>query len=431
MSNSIPSDWELSTLESSALLITDGAHASPPTCENGRPIATVQNMRSRAIDVASCRLISVDDFDALVKGNCAPEIGDVLFSKDGTVGKTFVYRQTEKVVLLSSIAIIRLCKFKLDPEFCSQFLLSPLFYREMENTKSGSAIRRIVLNDLKKIELPKPPLHEQQKIASILSSVDDVIEKTRAQIDKLKDLKTGMMQELLTKGFGLDGKPHTEFKDSPVGRIPATWEVDDLIALSTNGISNGVFNDPKKVGRGKKIINVYDMYQGFGVDISTLKLLDVKDKEFTRNKVEYGDIFFTRSSLKLEGIAYCNINLSNDDDITYDGHLMRIRPDQGRVNPKYLAHYCLADHSRKFFMAAAKHSTMTTIGQADIAPLKVALPPLSEQQNIVAVIDSIETKTRISAARLQQVVTLKKALMQDLLTGKVRVNIDNKEPAVA
>ena len=196
MSKAIPSEWELSTLEDNARLITDGAHASPTTHENGKPIATVQNMRSRAIDVSSCRLISENDFDALTKGNCAPEIDDVLFSKDGTVGKTFVYRQPEKVVLLSSIAIIRLDKDELDPEFCSQFLLSPLFYHELENAKSGSAIRRLVLNDLKKVELPKPPLPEQQKIAAILSSVDDVIEKTRAQIDKLKDLKTGMMHEV-------------------------------------------------------------------------------------------------------------------------------------------------------------------------------------------------------------------------------------------
>ena len=64
---------------------------------------------------------------------------------------------------------------------------------------------------------------EQQKIASILTSVDEVIEKTEAQISKLQDLKKGMMQELLTKGIG-----HTEFKDSPVGRIPKGWEVVKL-----------------------------------------------------------------------------------------------------------------------------------------------------------------------------------------------------------
>jgi type I restriction enzyme S subunit len=68
-----------------------------------------------------------------------------------------------------------------------------------------------------------PPLPEQQKIAAILTSVDDVIESIQAQINKLKDLKTGMMQELLTKGVERDGLPHTEFKDSAVGRVPKGW----------------------------------------------------------------------------------------------------------------------------------------------------------------------------------------------------------------
>ena len=76
-----------------------------------------------------------------------------------------------------------------------------------------------------------PPLSEQQKIAAILTSVDEVIEKTQAQINKLKDLKTGMMQELLTRGVGINGKPHTEFKDSPVGKIPKSWDCVQLLSV--------------------------------------------------------------------------------------------------------------------------------------------------------------------------------------------------------
>ncbi|WP_193091301.1 restriction endonuclease subunit S [Halomonas colorata] len=306
------------------------------------------------------------------------------------------------------------------------YLYYALKYRGVGDSISGSAQPQITGAGLRTVEFPAPPLPEQKEIAAILTSVDEVIEKTRAQIDKLKDLKAGMMQELLTKGIG-----HTEFKGSPMGRIPASWEVADLISLSLNGISNGVFNDPKKVGKGKKIINVYDMYQGFGVNTASLKLVDINEKEFSRNQVKYGDVFFTRSSLKLEGIAYCNINLSKDNDITYDGHLMRVRPDKNRVHPKYLAHFCLSDHARKFFMAAAKHSTMTTIGQADISSLEIALPPLSEQEEIISVISAVECRIKTVNTRLQQKTALKKALMQDLLTGKVRVQVDTRELAEA
>src|SRR5690606_282638 len=91
---------------------------------------------------------------------------------------------------------------------------------DLSTFNEASGVPSLSRDTLYAIPFLSPPLPEQQKIAIILSSVDDVIEKTRAQLDKLKDLKTGMMQELLTQGIG-----HTEFKDSPVGRIPKTWDV--------------------------------------------------------------------------------------------------------------------------------------------------------------------------------------------------------------
>ena len=86
--------------------------------------------------------------------------------------------------------------------------------RERNHSDSLETLRKIILI---------PPLPEQKKIASILTSVDEVIENTQKQIDKLQDLKKATMNELLTKGIG-----HTEFKDSELGRIPKSWEVRSL-----------------------------------------------------------------------------------------------------------------------------------------------------------------------------------------------------------
>ena len=196
MSEFVPEGWSETTLSRNASLITDGSHFSPQTVEFGRPIATVQNMRDRHIDISSCRLISVEQFEELVKGNCLPEHGDVLFSKDGTIGKTFVFKQRQPIVLLSSIAIIRLRKEELDPDYCTQYLQSSLFYQQLENAKSGSAIRRVVLKDIKELKLPKPPLPEQQKIADFLSTLDEKIDVEKQILDKLKLAKKGLLQQM-------------------------------------------------------------------------------------------------------------------------------------------------------------------------------------------------------------------------------------------
>jgi type I restriction enzyme S subunit len=201
--------------------------------------------------------------------------------------------------------------------------------------------------------------------------------------------------------------------------VPEGWESKQLIECSFNGISNGVFCDPKNVGSGYKLINVYDMYQGYGVNVNLTRRLQLTEKEFLNNKVKYGDVFFTRSSLKLEGIAYCNINLSHDDDITYDGHLMKIRPNTELVNAEYLARYCLSDFARTYFMSTAKHSTMTTIAQADIAPLQVLLPPLPEQQKIAQILTSVDEVIEKTQAQIDKLKDLKTAMMQELLTKGV------------
>ncbi|MGK0269580.1 MAG: type I restriction enzyme S subunit [Cocleimonas sp.] len=203
--------------------------------------------------------------------------------------------------------------------------------------------------------------------------------------------------------------------------IPDGWDSKKLIDCSANGISNGVFCDPKKVGSGYKLINVYEMYQGYGVDVNLTRRLQLDEKEFLKNKVNYGDVFFTRSSLKLDGIAYCNINLSHDNDITYDGHLMKIVPDENVVHPEYLARYCLSDFARTYFMSTAKHSTMTTIAQADIAPLRVLLPPLPEQQKIAAILTSVDDVIEKTQVQIDKLKDLKTGMMQELLTRGVGV----------
>lgn len=150
--------------------------------------------------------------------------GDVIITKDSETPddiavSSFVSESLQEVVCGYHLTLLRPNPKLSNGEFLAhQFQLSEVrhYFYLLANGTTRFGLTAEVIN---KAPLVTPPLPEQQKIAAILSSVDDVIEKTRAQIDKLKDLKTGMMQELLTKGIG-----HTEFKDSTVGRIPKNWQ---------------------------------------------------------------------------------------------------------------------------------------------------------------------------------------------------------------
>ena len=122
---------------------------------------------------------------------------------------------------------------KFNNKYCYYNILFNI--HELEKNAGTTTLPIINKSTFERITICFPPLPEQQKIASILTSVDEVIEKTQSQINKLQDLKKGTMNELLTKGIG-----HTEFKDSPVGKIPKGWgvvSVDDLCAKVFVGIA--------------------------------------------------------------------------------------------------------------------------------------------------------------------------------------------------
>ena len=194
----IPEEWGIKALSDSCFSITDGSHYSPQEVKGGtRLIATVFNMDNNRIITEMCKRISDKDYDLLVKNGCKPDKGDVLFSKDGTVGVSFPYFQKDNIVLLSSIAILKPSDI-LDSTFLSYFLKSENGMRQIIGLKTGSALKRITLKNLKLVKIPVPSYKEQQKIAEILSTVDHKLELLRNKKTHLEELKKGLMEDLLT-----------------------------------------------------------------------------------------------------------------------------------------------------------------------------------------------------------------------------------------
>jgi len=207
-----------------------------------------------------------------------------------------------------------------------------------------------------------------------------------------------------------------EFKDSPVGRIPKDWDVKTLRELSVGGISNGFFKKPELVGSGYRLVNVFDLYQDFGIDLSLVERVNATEQEQRKYFIQPGDCFFTRSSLVLSGIAQCNIIRDVPEPALFECHLMRVRPDKSQVIPEFLALWCRSPWARKFFMSRAKQVTMTTISQPDIAPLPVPLPSKSEQESIVEIHDAVSDAIAHTSSLIAKLKQMKAGLLHDLLT---------------
>ncbi|MGE4126274.1 MAG: restriction endonuclease subunit S [Pusillimonas sp.] len=346
--------------------------------------------------------------------------GSILFSVRAPVGETNIAPK-ECCVGRGLAAIIAK---KTDQEFLFQYLRysKPQF----EAVSQGSTFEAINGNELKEFMLLHPPLPEQQKIATILSSVDDVIEKTRAQIDKLKDLKTGMMQELLTQGIG-----HTEFKDSPVGRIPASWRITDLRSVVIkDGLQTGPFGSQlhahEYIEWGVPVVMPKDMSNNRMDTSSIARISSQKANELKKHSVRSGDILFSRRG---DIGRFVLINKKDEGAICGTGCL-RVRLSE-IISPFYLACYLTLSNVVEWLNANAVGQTMLNLNTSILGNLPVVLPSKSEQVSIGQTIIALEEKIQLKSAKLLALEKLKKALMQDLLTGKVRVKPDPTEVAAA
>ena len=267
---------------------------------------------------------------------------------------------------------------------------------------------------------PKIPVAEQQKIATILSSVDDVIEKTRAQIDKLKDLKVATIQELFTKGAG-----HTEFKNSDVGAIPANWKVvslGDITKSSAFGprFSSDYYSDSGNIG----CIRTTDIDDDWCINYRTVPLADLIFDEFEGHLLIDGDLLVTRSGT----CGLVDVFQAQALPMVAAAFIIRFRLFD-TVNPWFVKYLMMSPTMQENVQLLASGGVQKNLSGTSLKTLQFAMPFRSEQDQIVTVINSINKKITAVHNKLDSYKIVKQALMQDLLTGKVRVNLTDKESA--
>lgn len=300
---------------------------------------------------------------------------------------------------------------KLNKRFCYYFLQLPYCRKFMKSHSSGSTVLHLNLKSVKKLLLDLPPLHEQRKIAAILSSVDAAIEQTDAIIAQTEQMKKGLMQELFTKGIG-----HTEFKETKIGRIPGDWTV----VTGTEIFSLGGGNSPKECIFGGEentlFIKVDDLNNPNNrSSIKDAKLKLDKSKNPKINIYPPGTIVFPKRGA---AILINRVSLL-ESDAAIDPNLMALCVNQ-RLNKTYFKYYLL------YFglFNLIDNSGVPQINNKHLYPLNYPLPSLSEQQKIATVLSTLDEKLEFERMHGYHLRKIKHSLMQDLLIGRIRVKVD-------
>ena len=416
----VPRDWIVSELREYLSFISYGFTNPMPDSVVGPYMVTAKDIKDLKVNYTIARKTTREAFKDLLSDKSRPKLGDLLLTKDGTLGRVAIVDR-ENVCINQSVAVLR-ANERIDSKFLLQLLASPMYQQMMLDNAGGSTIKHIYITIVDKMNIAVPSYKEQQKIAAILTSVDDVIEKTQAQIDKLKDLKTGMMQELLTRGVGVDGKPHTEFKDSPVGRIPKVWDVLPLenLVKTDKKITYGIVQAGPHCEGGVPYIRVSDMNSRHLTKKGMLLTSPEIATKFARSAVSDGDIVYALRGM----IGHVQIVPTQLAGANLTQGTARISPND-KINTDYLFWAMKSPYVAMQNDLEAKGSTFKEVTLASLRNIQIAIPERAEQEYISAALNSIQLKIFVIEDKLTQSKNLKKALMQDLLTGKVRVKLDS------
>lgn len=329
----------------------------------------------------------------------------VITGRSGTIGKVF-YSECHYWPLNTSLYVKN---FKGN---FPKFIYYKLQALGLERFATGTGVPTLNRNVAHKESVAFPPFFEQQKIAAILTTVDGKLDVIARQIKAIKTLKQGLIQTLFSRGVGTqdaDGHwvPHTKFKDSEQGQIPAIWEAVPQGTVST--FFNGrAYKLTEWEETGKPVIRLQNL-TGSG-DKYYYSNLALPEHQYVNN----GDLLYMWSASFGPYIWW-------GEKAIYHYHIWKV--ECGERLDKLFMYYSLFGLTAS--MKRKTHgSTMMHLTKAGMEKYPMVLPPLAEQRQIAKILSTVDSKIELLTARQTQFMNLKRGLMQKLLTGEWRVRLD-------
>ena len=410
----IPIDWSVEILGELSD-VRDGTHDSPKYVEEGYPLITSKNLKANGLDFSDINLISKEDYEK-VNIRSKVHVGDILFGMIGTIGNPIIVKKEDGDFAIKNVALIKFDNENLHNIYIKYLLESNLINRIFQRISDGGVQKFISLGTIRSLPLPIPKLIEQQKIAAILSSVDEAIEKTEEIIEQTERVKKGLMQELLTKGIG-----HTEFKDSPIGQIPLSWE-----AVRLDSFANEVSIRNKELE--ENFVLSCTKYDGI---VSSLEYFD--RQVFSKNLSNYKIIKKGQFAYATIHLDEGSIGLLEDYESGVISPMYTIFKVNNTINKDYLMYQLKSYKYIQRYQRLGQGSVnrRMSIPFSTLKSLKVHFPPFEEQEEIVKILQSVEKRILAAEKDVQLLNKIKQGLMQELLTGKKRVKVDDSEEVLS
>lgn len=391
--------------------------------DEGIPIIRMSDLKSGKISLENAAWVSHQYLKKLP--NFLLRSGDFLVGMSGSIGNFAIVRKEDEPAFLNQ----RVGRFVLindeesDYEFIKQVARSASYKFHVELMAAGAAQVNISPAQIESFGFHAPPKPEQSKIAEVLSKVDQAIEQTESLIAKQQRIKTGLMQDLLTRGIDEHGNLRSEetheFKDSPLGRIPVEWEVDKLENVSdfiTSGSRGWARYYSEEGAIFIRIGNLTREHIHMRFD-DVVYVNPPLNSEGKRTEVNTGDLLISITA-DLGIIAV----IPNEFPEAYvNQHIALVRLNNSKIVPCFAGWFLAGYRGQSQFDKLNESGAKAGLNLPIVQNLLVPRLDISEQEQIVNTLEANIYALRGHQSQLSKLRSLKTALMQDLLTGKVRV----------
>ena len=426
----IPKDWEVKTLASITSKIIDGTHFTPTYLENGVPFLRVTDIQSSTIDFDNVKRISLQEHHLLTT-RCNPQIGDILYSKNGTVGITKLVDWHQKFSIFVSLCLIRPVTTLVNPLYLAKILQSFLIEQQIRVRSKQMTVINLHLEEIREFLIPLPKLDEQDRIVKILDTIDSAIAHTSSLIAKLKQMKAGLLHDLLTRGLDENGElrdaiAHPEqFKSSPLGQIPKDWDVTHLtkeIDIVHGYAFKGEYFADSPPGEVLLVPGNFHREGGLYFDENNTKYYRGEVPEIT--VLDNGELLIVMTDLSPRTLILGRVvQLQLPFQVLHNQRIGKIVPKLPDTwDKRFLMLVMNSDRVRRNIISNATGTTVRHTSPDRIMANIIPKPNIKEQSRIVEIFDTYDTRIRVEEAYRDKLKLQKQGLMHDLLTGKVRVN---------
>jgi type I restriction enzyme S subunit len=306
---------------------------------------------------------------------------------------------------------------ELDPGFLYYSLLTDQIVEHVARIEKGVSYPAIRDSDVKAIEIPYPPLAEQRHIARVLSAVQRAIQRQERLSALTAELKKALMQKLFTEGTRRE-----PLKAHRFGTVPVSWNIVPLgkCCEVQTGIAKG-----RKVGPDDAVsvpyLRVANVQDG-RLDLEQMKMITIRKTERARFSLRSGDVVLTEGG-DLDKLGRGFVWRGEVPGCVHQNHVFAVRPDLSQLSSEFVSYQAQSPYGKAYFLSVAHRTTnLACINTSKLKAFPVVLPTKEEQQEIVCILQLLDSRQAIGAKLLSSFQSLFRTLLHQFMTAQIRVH---------